>query len=326
MMRSIKNRRGMAIVVALAFAFCLLLMILGMWVSQRNVATQNRLFHQQQQAFFAARSAMQHFLVKSRLTPTELYDAVSFTQGKNPFFGFNQYSQGTGNDPTFFQADDDGTYIQGPSGAPFKLFCLKKKDYSNNWILAEADKSGVPRSVYMALDNDSNPQVLIKLGSYHNPMFRFLHSSLVKANAADRTRYVEADPNVLKTYNDRRFKYLDFYLRDCTNATYSVFPGQVLPSGNKVQPLLEVQKASSVTPKNWKLEDYSLGDFTNNNRYPYTMLYRVASVSIAAMKELRKYGEEAIQIEVEGMIIDFQGKVFKSRQSKTQKITRKGYQ
>jgi len=41
------------------------------------------------QAQILARSAQQHFLLKFGLLPTELYDATSYSAGKNPFFDFS---------------------------------------------------------------------------------------------------------------------------------------------------------------------------------------------------------------------------------------------
>lgn len=324
----LKNRKGMAIVIALAFSFCLLIMVVGMWVSQRNVSAQNRTALQQQQAFFAARSAMQHFLVKSRLSPTELYDAVSFTAGKNPLFVFSEYPQEANPDgsPKFIQADEDSMYITGPFPPGFKAYSMKK----SNTELAEPDKAGKARYLYLAVDGDNTPKVFIRLGSYYNPMFRFLHSSLVNADISTRSRYIDADKNALKLYGNPaethyRNKFLEYYLRDCTNATAPAFLGQNIPSDRKLQPMLVILKAQNAAPRNWKLgETYSLFDPVSPEQFPYTMVYRVANISIAAMKELKKYGEEAIQVEVEGLIIDFQGKVFRSRQVKTQKITRRG--
>lgn len=75
----------------------------------------------QVQARFLARGAHQHFLLKFKLLPTELYDAVSYAVGKNPFFDFsipvervsgNEFEPTGGADPEagplFFTGRDPG--------------------------------------------------------------------------------------------------------------------------------------------------------------------------------------------------------------------------
>lgn len=85
------ERRGMAIIIVMVFALCLLVMFGSMSFHHRSVAGRTKLSLRDQQAFFAARAAMQHFLLKARLFPTELYDAVEFKQGKNPYFDFTEF-------------------------------------------------------------------------------------------------------------------------------------------------------------------------------------------------------------------------------------------
>lgn len=46
------------------------------------------------QARFLARGAQNHFLLKFRLLPAELYDAVSYAMGRNPYFNFNLQVEG----------------------------------------------------------------------------------------------------------------------------------------------------------------------------------------------------------------------------------------
>jgi hypothetical protein len=42
------------------------------------------------QALFLGRGAQNHFLLKLKVLPAELYDAVSYSVGKNPYFNFSQ--------------------------------------------------------------------------------------------------------------------------------------------------------------------------------------------------------------------------------------------
>jgi predicted PurR-regulated permease PerM len=85
------KKRGVAIVVALFFSFCMLVLFVAMMYRQSSTSGHNQLTNQERQAFFAARAAMQHFLLKAKLFPTELYDAVEFAQGKNPLCNFAEF-------------------------------------------------------------------------------------------------------------------------------------------------------------------------------------------------------------------------------------------
>lgn len=87
--------------------------------------------------------------------------------------------------------------------------------------------------------------------------------------------------------------------------------------GTRLQPPVEM--TADKTIKN--INDF---DIATNDGYPYTMNYRVNEVKIQSIKGLRKYGEEAIEVSVEGLIKNFQGKVTPQTQRRIQKITRKG--
>lgn len=313
------SRKGMAIIVALTFSFCLMILIAGMFMTHRNVASQNRLTLQQQQAFFAARAGMQHFLVKSRMMPTELYDAVSYTSGKNPLFAFNEYMQpsNTGAYPTFESANNAAGPVRGKIYNE-DIFCLKTRA---GGTLLEQDRYGKPRFVYVPID--SARTTFVRLGSYYNPMFRFLSSALSSDASTGIKRLIEANQGALNAIPEStRKRYLMFYLRDCSNTP------DITESKYVMHPLLLVRKAASVRPNDWSLggssPTYTGFDPANPEQYPYSMEYKVKDISIAAMKELRRYGEEAIKIEVEGSITDFQGKTYKTTLIKTQKITRTG--
>jgi hypothetical protein len=58
---------------------------------QSSTASHNLINLIEKQAFFASRSAIQHFLLKAKLFPTELYDAVEISKGKNPLFNFTEF-------------------------------------------------------------------------------------------------------------------------------------------------------------------------------------------------------------------------------------------
>ena len=88
---NMKNKKGSAIVIAVFFAFCMLILLGAMVFRQSSTKSHNQISILDKQALLAARSAMQHFLLKAKLFPTELYDAVEISQGKNPLFNFTEY-------------------------------------------------------------------------------------------------------------------------------------------------------------------------------------------------------------------------------------------
>ncbi len=276
------SRKGMAIVVALFFAFCLMIMFFGLFTQHRNVTAHNRVSLQNQQAFFAARAAIQHLLLKAKLFPTEFYDAVEFSQGKNPLFDFSEYPRN----------DDSGKPIFVPSKLSNGVFVkdpvYREQDLDNN-------------AKYFYIQLDGRPDVFVRIGSFYNPDFRYLAPSLASSNAAKRYTTPEP-PNTQWNAG----KYLKYYILDCTN-------------WDDKHPSLDMKLADYVkTSRDWRLSDPGV------KGYPYTMKYKVDEVSIHAMKELRRYNEEAIEIKVEGSIDDFQGKNYTQIQKKIQKITRSG--
>ncbi len=106
--------------------------------------------------------------------------------------------------------------------------------------------------------------------------------------------------------NWNELKYLTYYYRDCNNY-----------SDSKLQPLLETVKSNKI--KNPNTFDISVED-----GYPYTLSYSVLEVKVKALQGMRKYGEEAIEITVEGNVTNFQKKNCSQLYTRTQKITRKG--
>lgn len=286
MNRKTNPRSGMAIIIALFFAFCLLVLFVGMFTMNRNVASHNRLSLQQQQAFFAARAALQHLLLKAKLFPTELYDAVEFAQGKNPLFDFTEYPRQDSNGQEAFQA-----YPGVPN--MFKRILPSQ----------ELDVTGTkPKYFYVAFSD--RPEVLIRIGNFYNPEFRFIDKSII-GGGPDSKKYTT--PNVSGINEAKRNCYLDYFTRDVTN-------GKV--NGADIQPALIMNKAPSIrTSRDFKID---------MEGYPYSMTYTVEEIKVGALRDLRRYNEEAIEIRVVGTIEDFQGKKYTQVQKKIQKITRRG--
>ncbi|RCK79280.1 MAG: hypothetical protein OZSIB_0151 [Candidatus Ozemobacter sibiricus] len=288
--RAAGRRRGMAIVIALFFAFCLMILVAGMLFQHKNVAQHNRMSLEQQQAFFAARAAIQHFLLKAKLFPTELYDAVEFSVGKNPLCDFSEFS-----------GSENFQLVKGFSGV-----------YVRKLPAEELDVNRKPKYFYIKLAGQDD--VFIKMGSFYNPDYRYLGPGLAQADP--KKKYTQPiNPQV--AYGDvKADKFLRYFIRDCTNARVD---------GKRLQPALEMLIGPGVnTATSWKI--------ATSEGYPYTMTYKVNRVSLQAMKELRRYNEEAIEIEVEGTIYDFKydalkpdrGGKFSQVQRKVQKITRRG--
>ncbi|GAB4281535.1 MAG: hypothetical protein Kow0029_26700 [Candidatus Rifleibacteriota bacterium] len=277
----INKRRGVAIVVALLFSVCMLILLVAMLFRQSATSGHNKITIQERQAFFASRAAIQHFLVKAKFFPTELYDAVELSQGKNPLCNFTEF---------------EGSY----KGSPAFEAMSSNPDVYVRIAPRELDINKKPKYFYYPLPGKD---AFIRLGSFHNPDYRFLAPGL--ADTDPETRYIRPTPPKADWNAD---KYLKYYIRDCTN---------MLVDGVRMQPPLEMAVDKTIK----KITDW---DVATNDGYPYTMSYRVDDVKIQSIKGLRKYGEEAIEISVEGRVKDFQGKLTTQVQKKIEKITRRG--
>ncbi|OGK10564.1 MAG: hypothetical protein A2W80_18825 [Candidatus Riflebacteria bacterium GWC2_50_8] len=283
MKRFNRNNKGVAIVVAVFFAFCMLVLFVAMMFRQSSTAHHNQLTIDERQAFFAARAAMQHFLVKAKLFPTELYDAVELAQGKNPLCTFAEF---------------DGSVDSGQPA--FEPVAARPEIYVRVRPERELDMNQQSKYFYHPLPGKN---AYIRLGSYHNPDYRYLAPGLSKSDPEER--YTMPTPPPASAKPD---KYLAYYIRDCTN---------MLMDGARTQPSLEIVLSPDVKNINeW--------DAATMDGYPYTMSYKVTEVKIQSIKGLRKYGEEAIEVSVEGAVKNFQGKLIPQTQKRVQRITRKG--
>lgn len=281
-----KSRNGMAIIIVIVFSLCLLVLFTTIMFHHRSVAGRTKLSLRDQQAYFAARAAMQHFLLKARLFPTELYDAVEFKQGKNPYFDFTEFSFRNKDGQAAFQK------VQSLSGVYKRI------------IPEESDSSGRIRFFYIPLKTKgSEPEVLVRLASFYNPNYRYLAPGLAAPNAPEK--YISPDNSSNAGYAPEKF--LTYFFRDCTND---------LVNGNILQPALVTNKASGLeTEQSWGI---------NDDGYPYTMNYQVKNVSIRGIQGLRRYNEEAIEIECFGSVIDFQDIPSSKDLQQIRKITRTG--
>lgn len=81
-----RRRRGIAIFVVMSAVLVLGALAAILW-GGKNPAPLEQSF-EKRQAEYLAWGAQQHALLKCRLLPTELYDAVSYQIGRNPYFHF----------------------------------------------------------------------------------------------------------------------------------------------------------------------------------------------------------------------------------------------
>lgn len=277
-----KNKKsGSVIVIALFFVFCMFGFIGAMVFRQSTTASNNMDNLLDKQAYFAARSAMQHFLLKAKLFPTELYDSVEISQGKNPLFNFTEF-------PSF---DDNGQEL-------FEEYHGRPNVYVKR--SGELNPKGKPRYFYVKLPNKDS---FVRLASYNNPDYRFLAPGL--ARDTQDVKYTEPKEPA-SSYE--AWKYLSYYYRDCTNA---------IVNDTCFQPLLQMVKSP-------KVKNINKFDIASEDGYPYTLLYSIVEVKVKSIQGMKKYGEEAIEVVVEGTAVDFHNEESSQIHTRTQKITRKG--
>lgn len=278
-----KNRRGSAIVIAIIFTFCMFLLLGTMVFRQSTTASHNQISLSEKQATFACRSAIQHFLLKAKLFPTELYDAVEISQGKNPLFNFTEFPS----------QDHYGNEL-------FEEYVGFSNVYTNKED--QLLPNGKPRYFYLKLPNKES---FIRLGSFYNPDYRFLAPDIHETS--QDLKYIEPKPLDSSYCAD---KYLAYYYRDCINFE---------KDSVNLQPLLETVKSKDI--KNLNKYDIAVEPFGS---YPYTLCYSINDINVKAIQGMRKYGEEAIEIQVIGSVVNFQNKKSEQVLNRIQKITRKG--
>ncbi len=279
-------KKGMAIIIVIFFAFSLMILLVSMSFQHRNLAQHNKMSLREQQAYFAGRSAMQHFLLKARLFPTELYDAVEFMQGKNPYMDFTEFPFRTDDNKPAFQE------LPAYSGVYKRI------------IPEENDKSGRVKYFYIPIKTKgSEPEALIRLASFYNKHYRYLAPGMAPSSLPGK--YINPDNSAYKSHHPEKF--LSYFIRDVTNDVVDA---------KEIQPGLKVEKATGLeTEQSW--------DITRDG-YPYTMTYRLKKVNLKAIKGLRRYNEEAIEVEYTGSVEDFQNQTATKDFTKIEKITRTG--
>lgn len=82
------RRRGVAIFVVMSAVLVLGAFAAILWSSKSQSQAPLEQSFEKRQAEYLAKGAQQHALLKARLLPTELYDAISYSIGRNPYFDF----------------------------------------------------------------------------------------------------------------------------------------------------------------------------------------------------------------------------------------------
>jgi hypothetical protein len=104
------SRQGVALFVAVMAALVMGAFATILWTNKGAQRPLEQSF-EKRQAEYLAKGAQQHALLKCRLLPTELYDAVSYQIGRNPYFDFGL---GLENPDPGGLTDDDADRNPGP--------------------------------------------------------------------------------------------------------------------------------------------------------------------------------------------------------------------
>lgn len=89
MMKQRRNRAGMAVFIVVMVAAVIGVFVAIVFFHGRDTRRKGAEKRDKAQAQYLAKGAHNHFLLKFKLLPTELYDAVSYAVGKNPYFDFS---------------------------------------------------------------------------------------------------------------------------------------------------------------------------------------------------------------------------------------------
>jgi len=99
------RRHGFAIVMVVIMAMLLAAFAAILWDAGRQNRSVREFVVEKKQSEYLAKGAQQHFLLKFRFLPTELYDAVAYSTGKNPYYDFGKPHSSTGGITAIAAAD-----------------------------------------------------------------------------------------------------------------------------------------------------------------------------------------------------------------------------
>ncbi|MBI2944122.1 MAG: hypothetical protein HYY25_07965 [Candidatus Wallbacteria bacterium] len=85
-----RQRGGFAIFIVILVSIVLSVFAVILWSIESGSSHETELIIEKKQAEYLAKGAQQHALLKFRYLPTELYDAVAYSIGKNPYYDFGR--------------------------------------------------------------------------------------------------------------------------------------------------------------------------------------------------------------------------------------------
>ncbi|MBI4872690.1 MAG: type II secretion system protein [Candidatus Riflebacteria bacterium] len=123
--RRVCDRSGFAIFVVILISVILSVFAVILWSIESGASHESELILEKKQAEYLAKGAQQHALLKFRYLPTELYDAVAFSIGKNPYYDFGralktggQLDQQMNPGPMFFTGSGEPLTNPGQAAVP----------------------------------------------------------------------------------------------------------------------------------------------------------------------------------------------------------------
>lgn len=157
------SRRGVALFVAVMAALVMGAFATILWTNKGSERPLEQSF-EKRQAEYLAKGAQQHALLKCRLLPTELYDAVSYQIGRNPYFDFGLGLQNP--DPGGL-TDDDADRNPGPlfyTGTVTQMENVADPDSGDGAQILVIRRSGDPEDPAGAFD--ANMRILLDMFIY----------------------------------------------------------------------------------------------------------------------------------------------------------------
>jgi hypothetical protein len=114
------RRGGMAIYIVVMVCVIIGVLVSIVFFHGRDSRRKSAEKRDQSQARYLARGAQNHFLLKFRLLPAELYDALSYAVGRNPYFDFGRPAASAGGNTFTLEpgavSDVGPMFFTGPIG------------------------------------------------------------------------------------------------------------------------------------------------------------------------------------------------------------------
>lgn len=270
--------------ISLVISSILLLTSIFLFQTSKQNAKQVNYSIRDLQAYFLALGGMQHAELKVRYFPTELYDAVCYSLGRNPYFDFTELS------------DDEYNNLDQ----------LKKQEYLSTTPhprLAGNLNPG-PRFISagtISPDNNARWSTLVNLDPEDSDPSYFSQYETTWFRDSGWPR--EENGNLVRNSD----LYLWKYRYDISNRVVN---------SNPIQPALVLRLNTSVNPKRF--------DASVHSDCPYEGWYEVTKLTVLSIAGNRRLNEEAIKFSVQATVIDpITKQAFARTYEKTLRIKRK---